>query len=80
MSCLQPVVTWSDGSAAEEWNKSEYPAAHRCGADQACIVSEQETQMRRYREGYRAAHPLARKIFDIPFFVGSVQQVAGHVA
>lgn len=38
--------------AAEAWHKSEYfRRLKACGANKACIVSEQETQMRRYREG-----------------------------
>ena len=38
--------------AAEAWHKSDYfRRLKACGADKACIVSEQETQMRRYREG-----------------------------
>ena len=38
--------------AAEAWHKSEYfRRLKACGADKACSVSEQETQMRRYREG-----------------------------
>jgi len=38
--------------AAEAWHKSEYfRRLKACGADKACIVREQETQMRRYREG-----------------------------
>jgi uncharacterized protein len=37
---------------AEAWHKSEYfRRLKACGADKACILSEQETQMRRYREG-----------------------------
>lgn len=41
--------------AAEAWHKSEYfRRLKACGADKACIVSEQETQMRRYREGLPA--------------------------
>ena len=37
---------------AEAWHKSDYfRRLKACGADKACIVSEQETQMRRYREG-----------------------------
>ena len=40
---------------AEAWHKSEYfRRLKTCGADKACIVSEQETQMRRYREGQPA--------------------------
>jgi hypothetical protein len=38
--------------AAEAWQKSEYfRRLKACGADKACIASEQETQMSRYREG-----------------------------
>ena len=38
--------------AAEAWHKSDYfRRLKACGADKACIVGEQETQMRRYREG-----------------------------
>ena len=38
--------------AAEAWHKSEYfRRLKACGADKACIIGEQETQMRRYREG-----------------------------
>ena len=41
--------------AAEALHKSEYfRRLKACGADKACIVSEQETQMRRYREGLPA--------------------------
>ena len=41
--------------AAEAWHKGEYfRRLKACGADKACIVSEQETQMRRYREGLPA--------------------------
>ena len=37
---------------AEAWHKSDYfRRLKACSADKACIVSEQETQMRRYREG-----------------------------
>ena len=40
---------------AEAWHKSDYfRRLKACGADKACIVSEQETQMRRYREGLPA--------------------------
>ena len=42
--------------AAEAWHKSEYfRRLKACGADKACIVREQETQMRRYREGLSAS-------------------------
>lgn len=38
--------------AAEAWYKSEYfRRLKACGADKPCIVSEQESQMHRYREG-----------------------------
>lgn len=38
--------------AEEAWHKSDYfRRLKACGADRACIVSEQETQMRRYRDG-----------------------------
>jgi hypothetical protein len=38
--------------AAEAWHKSDYfRRLKACGADKACIVTEQEIQMRRYREG-----------------------------
>ena len=38
--------------AAEAWHKSDYfRRLKACGADKVCIMSEQETQMRRYREG-----------------------------
>jgi hypothetical protein len=41
--------------AAEAWHKSEYfRRLKACGAEKACIVSEQETQMLRYREGQPA--------------------------
>ena len=41
--------------AAEAWHKSDYfRRLKACGADKACIFSEQETQMRRYREGLPA--------------------------
>ena len=37
--------------AAEAWNKGDYfRRLKACGADDVCIVSEQEKQMRRYRE------------------------------
>ena len=42
--------------AAEAWNKSDYFRwLKACSADKVCIVSEQETQMRRYREGLPAS-------------------------
>ena len=42
--------------AAEAWNKSDYfRRLKTCGADEVCIVSEQEKQMRRYREGLPAS-------------------------
>ena len=42
----------SRSPAAVAWHKSDYfRRLKRCGADKACIFSEQETQMRRYREG-----------------------------
>jgi hypothetical protein len=38
--------------AAAAWHKSDYfRRLKACGADKTCIVTEQETQMRRYREG-----------------------------
>ena len=38
--------------AAEAWHKSDYfRRLKACGADKACIVREQETQIGRYREG-----------------------------
>jgi hypothetical protein len=47
--------------AAEAWHKSDYfRRLKACGADKACIVDEQETQMRRYRDGLPAGGPLER--------------------
>lgn len=38
--------------AAEAWHRASiFRRLKACGADKACIGSEQETQMRRYREG-----------------------------
>ena len=37
--------------ASEAWHKSDYFArVKRCGADKACIVAQQNEQMRRYQE------------------------------
>jgi hypothetical protein len=41
--------------AAESWHKRDYfRRLKACGADKPCILMEQETQMRRYREGLPA--------------------------